>query len=447
MKLLLVNTNQARMPDPVPPIGLSYLASAVREAGHACTVFDLTFRPAYEDELKAYLRDTRPELIGLSLRNVDNTAYPKTVSFIEGFQEVVRICREASPQTPIVLGGPAFSLFPEQLLEKLGADYGVPGEGEIAFLDLLQALQDGHPPTEKILHPKGGRQVNLNGLVPSWDLFETDRYFREGGSLNIQTKRGCRYKCSYCSYPLLEGSAVRQRDPVKVVDEMELCLEQHGIDYFFFVDNVFNYPRAHGIAICHEILKRRLDIRWTAYTSPGVVDAEMFAIYKEAGCDALDFGSDSMSQVGLSSMSKWFTVTKIKDATRWCCENEIQISHSLIFGPPGETRESVEETIANVHECAPDVVIAMIGVRIYPHTPLARRLVKKGWIKEKDIGLEPVFYIEDALREYLFERLQEEARKHHNWILPGFSKRMNHPMLFERLRAKGNKGPMWKMIT
>jgi radical SAM superfamily enzyme YgiQ (UPF0313 family) len=199
MKLLLVNTNQARMPDPVPPIGLSYLASAVREAGHACTVFDLTFRPAYEDELKAYLRDTRPELIGLSLRNVDNTAYPKTVSFIEGFQEVVRICREASPQTPIVLGGPAFSLFPEQLLEKLGADYGVPGEGEIAFLDLLQALQDGHPPTEKIFHPQGGRQVNLNGLVPSWDLFETDRYFREGGSLNIQTKRGCRYKCSYCS--------------------------------------------------------------------------------------------------------------------------------------------------------------------------------------------------------------------------------------------------------
>ena len=108
---------------------------------------------------------------------------------------------------------------------------------------------------------------------------------------------------------------------------------------------------------------------------------------------------------------------------------------------------SVEETIANVHECAPDVVIAMIGVRIYPHTPLARRLVKKGWIKEEDIGLEPVFYIENALREHLFERLQEEARKHHNWILPGFSKKMNHPMLFERLRAKGNKGPMWKMIA
>ena len=117
MKLLLVNTNQTRMPDPVPPIGLSYLASAVRDADHVCTVFDLTFRPEYEEDLKAHLRDTRPELIGLSLRNVDNTAYPKSVSFTEGFQEVVRICRQVTPQTPIVLGGPAFSLFPEQLLE------------------------------------------------------------------------------------------------------------------------------------------------------------------------------------------------------------------------------------------------------------------------------------------------------------------------------------------
>ena len=100
MKLLLVNTNQTRMPDPVPPIGLSYLASAVREAGHACTVFDLTFRPAYEDELKAYLRDTRPELIGLSLRNVDNTAYPKTVSFIEDLLVWRRLQVLQAPRSP-----------------------------------------------------------------------------------------------------------------------------------------------------------------------------------------------------------------------------------------------------------------------------------------------------------------------------------------------------------
>jgi len=447
MNLLLVNTNQARMPDPVPPIGLSYLASAVREAGHDCEVFDLTFRTEYAADLKAQFLAQQPQLIGLSLRNVDNTAYPKSVVFIEGFQEVVRICREVAPQTPIVLGGPAFSLFPEQLLETLGADYGIPGEGEIALVELLDAMAADQTPESRILHPQNGRSVNLNALAPSWDLFETDRYFREGGSLNLQTKRGCRYKCAYCSYPLLEGSAVRQRDPVKVVDEMELCHDQYGIDYFFFVDNVFNYPREHGLAICREILKRRLNVRWTAYTSPGVVDEELFAVYKQAGCDALDFGSDSMSQTGLSSMSKWFTVTKIKEATRWCREQEIQVSHSLIFGPPGETRESVEETIANVHECAPDVVIAMVGVRIYPHTPLARRLVKQGWIKEVDIGLDPVFYVEDSLREYLFARLQEESRQHHNWILPGFNKKMHFPMLFERLRAKGNKGPMWKMIA
>ena len=447
MNLLLVNTNQARMPDPVPPIGLSYLASAVREAGHDCDLFDLTFLAEYEADLKSQILDQQPQLIGLSLRNVDNTAYPKSVSFIEGFQEVIRICREVDPKIPIVLGGPALSLFPEQLMEKLEADYCILGEGEIALVELLDALNEGNPPNAKMLHPLNGKSVNMNTMAPAWDLIDTDRYFREGGSLNLQTKRGCRYKCAYCSYPLLEGSAVRQRDPIKVVNEMEFCLNQYGVDYFFFVDNVFNYPRAHGVAICKEIIKRRLKLRWTAYTSPGVVDEAMFAIYKEAGCDALDFGSDSMSQIGLASMSKWFTVTKIKDATRWCRENQIKVSHSLIFGPPGETQESVEETIANVHECAPDVVIAMVGVRIYPHTPLARRLVKLEWIRQEDIGLEPVFYVEDSLREYLFERIQKEGRQNHNWILPGFNKKMNFPLLFERLRAKGNKGPMWKMIA
>ena len=452
MNLLFVNTNQTRLPDPVPPIGLSYLASAMRRAQHKCEIFDLTFQPEFEDALKKRILETKVDVIGLSLRNVDNTAYPKSVSYFEHFKQIVRICRETAPETPIVVGGPAFSLFPEEFIEKLGVDYGIAGEGEIALLELLEKLANGEQPEQIIYHAQSG-QVNLDHLTPAWDLLETKRYFKDGGSLNIQTKRGCRYKCAYCSYPLLEGSSVRQRSPEKVVDEMEASFHEYGIDYFFFVDNVFNYPREHSVAICNEIIKRKLKVHWTAYTSPGVVDEEMFAIYKEAGCDALDFGSDAMSNVGLASMSKWFTISKIKDASRWCRENEIKFSHSLIFGSPGETKESIEETIANVHECNPSVVIAMIGVRIYPHTPLANRLIKQGWIAPEEIGLKPVFYVEESIREFMFERLLTESRNYHNWILPGFNKKINHPLLFERLRNKAGKsgaygkGPMWKMLA
>ena len=89
----------------------------------------------------------------------------------------------------------------------------------------------------------------------------------------------------------------------------------------------------------------------------------------------------------------------------------------------------------------------MIGVRLYPNTPLSNRLIKKGWITRKEIGLKPVFYVEESIREFIFDRLLEERRNCHNWIMPGFGKKMKHPMLFERLRNKGAKGPMWKMLA
>jgi hypothetical protein len=108
MNLLFVNTNQTRMPDPVPPIGLSYMVGAMRRAQHDCEIFDLTFQSQFEEKLKTSIRGRNPEVIGLSLRNVDNTAYPKTVSYFEHFQKIVSICREVAPETPIVVGGPAF---------------------------------------------------------------------------------------------------------------------------------------------------------------------------------------------------------------------------------------------------------------------------------------------------------------------------------------------------
>jgi len=168
MNLLFVNTNQTRMPDPVPPIGLSYLASAMRRAQHECEIFDMTFQVEFEKGLKKSIWETKADVIGLSLRNVDNTAYPKSVSYFEHFKQVVRICRDTAPETPIVVGGPAFSLFPEEFIEKLGVDYGIAGEGEIALLELLEKLANGKQPERIIYHAQGG-QVNLDDLTPAWD--------------------------------------------------------------------------------------------------------------------------------------------------------------------------------------------------------------------------------------------------------------------------------------
>lgn len=446
MRILFISANQERQPDPIPPLGVCYVANAAREAGHQAELLDLNFasdsQKAVRDAVTAY----QPDVIGLSLRNVDNVAFPYSVSYLDHYRRIVRTCRETAPHLPVVVGGSAYSLFPEEFAQVLGIDYGVVGEGEGAFVDLLHRKNiSDRPQSPEILYPKGAG-ATVERMFPAWDLLDVERYFEDGGSINIQTKRGCPYRCAYCTYPQLEGRKMRQMSPSRVVDQMEHCMDRYGVDYFFFVDNVFNFPPAHSIAICNEIVRRGLNVRWTAYVSPAHTDAELFATYSQAGCTSVDFGTDAASDLGLRSLNKDFGREAILDCSRWCAENEIRFNHSVIFGVPGETRESIEEAIETLIACRPTAVTAMVGIRVYPNTPLAARLESERWIAPGQIGLEPIFYIEDEVREYLIERIQSLANEHANWIVPGLRKRMDDTV-FQRLRARGFKGPLWKFLA
>ncbi len=454
MDILFINANQERMPDPVPPIGVSYIAAAARLDGHHCQLFDLNFHKSFEDELKKSLREKAPQLIGLSIRNVDNVAFPKVISYLKHYQAIVACCREVCPEIPIVVGGSAFSLFPDEFFKKLDVDYGIVGEGEDLFRQLANSLEkEGRPPPNLNPGPWGlaeifyslGSPVDFDSLTPARDLLDVAGYFQQGGSINIQTKRGCYFKCSYCTYPLLEGTRIRKRSAVSVVDEMENCLQTYNVDYFFFVDNVFNLPNAHAIEICEEIIRRGLQVRWTAYVSPAMATEELFATFKAAGCSSVDFGTDAASELGLNAMDKSFTVEDIRNCSRWCHEQGIKFNHSLILGVPGETRETIEQTIEIINACRPTAVIALMGIRLYRGTPLTRRLVAEGWVSEDQIGVQPVFYVEESVRDYLVQRLGALADTHRNWIVPGLKKKMNE-RYFRRLRSRGVKGPLWEVF-
>src|SRR5262249_26043525 len=139
MRVLLVSANQERSPDPVAPLGLCYVATAVADAGHDVEVVDLCFRPDVETAIAESVDALRPEAIGVSLRNVDNCAFPDTVSYLPHYRRVVAACRAAS-EAPIVLGGSAFTTMPAHYLRALGVPYGVVGEGDVTFPALLERL-------------------------------------------------------------------------------------------------------------------------------------------------------------------------------------------------------------------------------------------------------------------------------------------------------------------
>src|SRR4030043_324835 len=314
MKILLISVNREKMPFPVFPLGLAYLVKALKEEDHLIEVLDLCFSMNVPIDLKYAIHKFQPDLIGLSLRNLDNLTYPTSISYLKEVEEVVSICRQSSP-SKLALGGSGFSLVPKELLQHLDIDFGIVGEGEEVFLQLVKSLESKSPisPTPYLLikrspfpHLIEGARV-LNVQAPDRTLFETRRYLEEGGMGNIQTKRGCPFSCIYCTYPLLEGKEVRLRKIEEVVEETDQLTREQGIDYIYFVDDIFNYPPSYAEALCREMVRKKVNARWSAFVNPGFLTETLLKWMKEAGCVGIEFGTDSGSDRMLKNYKKSFT--------------------------------------------------------------------------------------------------------------------------------------------
>ena len=250
-------------------------------------------------------------------------------------------------------GALAFTVMPQTIMEYLSADVGVIGEGETAFPWVLDRLSRDEEvdstPDFRCMPVHGGvcvspneriRQLDTTG-IPHRRSFDIEGYYEQGGALNIQTKRGCYFECIFCSYPLIEGSKVRMRSPVSVVDEIQAMHDEYGIKHWFFVDNIFNMPIRHAKQICEEMAARDLQVEWSGYLNPKFVDEELCKLMARSGCKAIEFGTDSGSPSMISSLKKEFDTDDLRRASSLCHEYKLRFCHSLIFGGPGETLKSV----------------------------------------------------------------------------------------------------------
>ena len=459
MRVLLVSANREHLPDPIFPLGLAYIAAAVTQAGHGIEVADLCFGRRALHDLRSRVMRFMPQVIGLSLRNVDNAAYPLTVDYLSLHREVIDTLR-ASSDAPIVLGGSGFSIMPQAYMRELGGDWGIAGEGERAFVALLQALEQGLSPASipgviaSDASTGSSTSISIQPLRPqNWyqnlrplrSQFDYARYIRRGGTGNIQTKRGCVFKCSYCTYPLLEGHRFRAREAVDVVDEIEILQRDFGPHPVFFVDSILNFPRGHVEAICEEILRRGLDLRWSCYATPVKLDRHQAELMARAGCEGVELGTDAVDDEQLARLGKSFNVETAERANRYCMEAGLRVCQTIIFGAPGEDESSVRNTCAALRKMNPTAVVAMTGVRLYPGTPMSNMLIAAGKVKETDIGLLPTFYVDPAIREFLPGFLQQQAYEAGNWVLPGLVEPIQ-PGSQRILRGLGISGPLWRLL-
>jgi radical SAM superfamily enzyme YgiQ (UPF0313 family) len=452
MRILLISPNTEMLPDPVFPLGLAFLSGALERSSHEHQVLDLCFVDDYGKALERAVADFRPEVIGLSLRNVDNVAYPNTHSYLPFYRKVVSHLRKLTSAS-IVLGGSGFSLMPRQILNDLEADFGIVGEGEILFVRFLDQLERGHSPDPlpgvitarksklpEAMPPQGFSIQDF--IMPRRERLDNEVYLRFGGMGNVQTKRGCGFSCVYCTYPLIEGSEIRLRSPKQVGEEIQQLYDQ-GVDTVFMVDNVFNFPPHHAQSICKELIQRNLEVKWSCYLHPQFVTESLLSLMKKSGCTGVEFGTEAGSDLVLKRLGKSFTKEEVRRAAELCHKVGLPSCHSLLFGGPGESKETIRETLALMDEVLPTAVIAMVGIRLFPGTKLADFSSREDLIIEDDSMLKPTFYLNASVRPFVLDMLYEHVEGNKNWILPGSNVNIDR-RIQEKLRRFGLKGPLWE---
>ena len=427
-RVLLVNTNQIK--PPVAPLALDYLASALK--GFEVDLLDLCFAEDFTREIDGYFASSGAFAIALTLRNTDDTQFAGQDFFVPRLKEIADHLKSHT-SAPIILGGAGFSIMPEAILQYCDLDLGIWGEGEISLARLLERARAGEDyyDVPGLIYRVGDgfrrnrpRYLDL-GAIPSPERKRVDnhRYFAEGGMGNIETKRGCPKTCIYCADPLGKGRRIRMRSPKSVADEIETLFNM-GIDHLHFCDSEFNLPPSHAEAVCLEIISRGLGskVRWYAYCSPAPFGQELATLFQRAGCAGINFGVDSANDRMLRTLGRDFTVDELERTARICHRQGIVFMYDLLLGGPGETRDSLRETIETMKRLSPHRVGASLGIRVFPGTRLAALVRREGPMANnpnlhgaKDEGFfAPVFYLSSALGEdatqYLAQLIEGDKR-------------------------------------
>jgi len=417
VRVLLISAGSEKSHVTPLPLGLNLVAVAARDAGHDVRMLDLMRNKDSSSTIRDAVREHRPGVIGVSARNVDDQNRENPGFLLEPVRETIAVCRAVSDAT-IVVGGAGFSIFPEAALRYLKADLGICGEGEVAFTALLRALErredlSGIPglclPGATVDRARCARAGLETLPLSDPSLWSVPTDARAGVWVPFQTRRGCPMGCSYCSTPALEGTRIRKH----LIDAVVEGTARHvsaGFDHFYFVDNIFNLPPRYAKDLCRAIASARLGIRFHTILYPGLVDEDLVRRMAEAGCIEASLGFESGCPAILRNLNKKYEVEQVRTASELLGKYGIRRLGFLLLGGPGETRETVRESLEFADSLQLETLKLTVGIRIYPGTPLEKTAREEGVIAEGDDLLFPRFYLARGLNEWIGPAVREWMR-------------------------------------
>jgi len=367
------------------PTNLGLLAAYIRQRGHEPRIVDLDIEGGTLEEIGRLILANDPQVIGITCLT---PRFPISMA-------IIGECKRLQPEVIAVVGGPHISGLPEYALKDPVVDYAVLGEGEQAFLELINHLAAGKPvdSVANLIHRQNGAvKVNpvrpfiadLDALpFPAWDLLKLDNYvdpaFYQGPHLGLMSARGCPFDCYFCASRVVWGRRVRYRSPANMIAEIEEAISRYGIREFMFYDDTFTLNRNRILEFCQGVIKRRLDIRFYAQVRVDTIDLEIVQKLKAAGCFAVAIGVESGNEQILKTMGKNLNIDQIRAGCQVLKAAHMPFLASYIIGHPGDTHETIRQTIDFANELDADQSKFLIATP-YPGTRFFQMSVARGVI-------------------------------------------------------------------
>jgi radical SAM superfamily enzyme YgiQ (UPF0313 family) len=349
MRVLLLSTPHPLEESPLPPLSLSYLAGVLIQEGIEVRILDFLVSRYNPKKLRQELEEYRPQLVGATCVTLN---YPIA-------RRMLKVCKDFDPHIFTVIGGPhvTFAL-QETLLNSPWIDAIVIGEAERTLVELARVVEQGRDIHEVkgIALVDGGtvmktalkaRVEALDQLpLPARQLLPMARYRALGTPCTVITSRGCPYSCIFCSGRRMFGPKVRFRSPGLVVDEIEHLQQDFGFAKINIVDDTFTLKHDHTRAVCEEMLRRNLKMKWSVFARVDRINKELAQLMHRAGCEWMLFGVESADEKILKTIKKGITAEDVRHGVKIASEAGINVFNSFILGLPGETRETAHKSLA-----------------------------------------------------------------------------------------------------
>ena len=381
MKILLVNPNQYQHP-PVPPIGLEYIAGDLASSGHQVQIIDLCFSDDPFRELDKSISAFRPDVTGVTVRNIDTVLYPINEFFLDKIGALIWHIRNCH-STKVIIGGPGITVNPEGICNYLGADFAIDGPGEGVMNEIIQGSAQIN--NKKIWTSEYSYEISCHRRSEQIDY---NRYIEHGGIAGFETHKGCGSSCVYC---IEADTRVSFRNIPEVISEIKGFIES-GVNRFHLCDSEFNEDCDYSLEFLKSLRNSGLAIDWALYMKPSNHSRKLFQLMRETGVSLITLTVDSWKKCTLY----WTDIEKIVFSAR---SNGIRIVLDFLTGFPYEDEDTLKFYLDLFRRLQPDSVAINTYIRLYKQLQVTAVILKDKSLQARLTGnredrtfIQPVFY-------------------------------------------------------